>query len=114
MFNEGTLDTEELMLVVCEEMRDGSKYTGQVLRSSKYAWYKNNLKKLYIQHGWGTSRWPNGAKYQGKWSNGEANGQGVYTFKCGASVKTTFCNNKAQGDAVLIGMRGPEQIETVK
>ena len=84
------------------------------MTSSKREWYKNNLKELYVQHGWGTSRWPNGAKYSGMWSNGQANGEGVYTFKSGASVQATFCNSKAQGDGVLMGLRGPEQIETHK
>ena len=63
MSNDGTLETVKLMLVVCEVMHDGSKYTGQVLKSSKHAWYKNNCKQLYLQHGWGYSRWSNGAKY---------------------------------------------------
>ena len=80
-------------------MRDGSKYLGQVSKSLGED----------LQHGWGTSRWPNGAKYQGKWSNGEANGQGVYTFKYGASVKATFCNNKAQGDGFFTDLLGPQK-----
>ena len=67
-------------------MQDGSTFTGQV---------NKNLKD--IQEGWGYSRWPNGAKYVGMWSNGEANGEGEYTFESGASVKATFDKNKAKG-----------------
>ena len=53
------------------------------------------------------SRWLNGNKYSGLWRDGKANGVGKYTFKSGASVDATFCDNKAQGDAVLIGLFEP-------
>ena len=49
MLKEGSLETNELVLVVNVQMHDGSTYTGQILESQEHQWYKNNLKQPYKQ-----------------------------------------------------------------
>ena len=108
MLKKDELKTKELTLVVNKLMQDGSKYMGQVEKHKKGQWYRSkNSLKSDVQHGYGTSRWPNGAKFTGKWKDGKANGEGVYKFKSGASVKTKFYNNKATGIGYFTDMLGP-------
>lgn len=42
-------------------MKDGSKYMGQIIKTEQNEKNTND----FVQHGWGTSRWKNGAKFSG-------------------------------------------------
>ena len=51
------------------DLPDGAFYKGQVKKSAKGD---------YLKHGQGTQIWKDGAKYEGEWKDGKANGKGVF------------------------------------
>ena len=56
------------------QVGEGATYTGQM----KEVPDSETGQKVYIKHGKGTQIWLDGAKYEGDWRNGMAEGQGNF------------------------------------
>ena len=52
---------------------------------------------VYIPHGKGTLKWPDGASYQGDIRDGKANGKGKFSHANGDSYEGEFVNDQAHG-----------------
>ena len=50
-----------------------------------------------IRHGYGNIIWKDGARYDGQWENGKANGNGIFHHINGDVYQGEFKNDKANG-----------------
>jgi hypothetical protein len=66
--------------------KNGAVYTGQWLKGEED-----------IRHGQGTQVWPDGAKYDGLWSNNKANGKGTFWHVHGDKYSGEWLDDKAHG-----------------
>jgi len=62
----------EVEAVTNHEMPDGALYTGHMKR------VQEGGENILVKHGRGTQQWPDGAKYEGDWRDGMAQGRGTF------------------------------------
>lgn len=70
------------------QMPDGSRYTGQLSTASQ------------MKHGYGVQTWLDGAKYEGEWRYGKADGKGTFYHANGDVFDGYFKADKANGHGV--------------
>ena len=81
---------------------DGATYTGQM----KLIYDTDTREKVWIKHGKGEQIWQDGAKYNGDWRNGMAEGQGTF-YHANADVYTgEFFQDRANGFGVYVHSNG--------
>ena len=49
-----------------------------------------------LRQGYGVQEWPNGARYEGYWDHGKANGKGKYTHAHGDVYEGDWVDDKVQ------------------
>ena len=62
--------------------------------------------KVYIKHGKGEQTWVDGAKYNGDWRNGMAEGQGTFYHANGDVYTGEFYQDRANGFGVYVHSNG--------
>ena len=56
------------------EVGEGAIYSGQLIEVKDPEYEE----AVFLKHGYGVQMWPDGAKYEGDWRNGMAEGQGTF------------------------------------
>ena len=84
---------------------DGTTYSGQmkIVKRDDNTSGKGGSRKeesnsetadmVYIPHGYGTLKWPDGASYTGEIRDGKANGKGKFSHANGDSYEGEFVND---------------------
>lgn len=65
-----------------------------------------NDDKIWIKHGKGTQHWSDGAKYQGDWRNGMAEGSGNFLHANGDVYTGEFYRDRAYGFGIYVHENG--------
>ena len=81
---------------------DGAQYTGQM----KLINDNQSGSRVYIKHGKGTQNWQDGAKYEGDWRNGMAEGQGTFLHANGDVYTGEFYRDRAYGFGIYVHKNG--------
>jgi hypothetical protein len=102
-----TARNDDLDLMNVEEMKDfpvgdGAIFTGQM----KLVFDAETQEKVHIKHGKGEQVWQDGAKYNGDWRNGMAEGQGTFYHANGDVYTGEFYQDRANGFGVYIHSNG--------
>jgi len=80
------IDESEVEHKINFEVGEGAHYTGQMKQAYDHG--SNNV--TWIKHGKGQQVWPDGAKYDGEWRNGMAEGVGVFNHANGDVYQGEF------------------------
>lgn len=87
-------EVDQIITVENLVMPDGTIYSGQ-------------LKKLsLVKHGFGKQIWKDGAKYEGEWREGKANGKGTFYHLNGDVYEGEFVDDRANGYGVYYHKNG--------
>ena len=57
---------------------------------------------IELKHGKGVKKWLDGARYEGEWRNGFANGVGTFFHSNGDYYEGDFIDDKANGFGVYV------------
>ncbi|TNV78792.1 hypothetical protein FGO68_gene5616 [Halteria grandinella] len=87
---------EELVHVENLSLSDGTTYTGQILKH----------RSPPLKHGFGLQLWKDGARYEGDWLNGKANGKGTFYHLNGDIYEGDFIDDRANGNGVYFHKNG--------
>lgn len=75
---------------------DGTNYSGQ-MKIFKRDDANGSQDMIFIPHGQGTLKWPDGASYTGDIRDGKANGKGKFRHANGDYYEGDFVNDQAHG-----------------
>ena len=64
----------------------------------------NNIE--VVKHGYGVQIWKDGAKYEGEWVNGKANGKGTFYHLNGDIYVGDFKDDRANGNGIYYHKNG--------
>jgi hypothetical protein len=78
------------------QMPDGTTYSGWMLKEGP------NM----IKHGYGKQLWRDGARYEGEWKEGKANGKGIFYHLNGDVYEGEFVEDRANGYGVYYHKNG--------
>ena len=90
------VNEQELEYKTDQPLGEGAVYTGQMKK----------VDGTYIKHGKGTQTWQDGAKYNGDWRSGMAEGEGVFYHANGDVYTGEFYQDRANGFGVYVHSNG--------
>ena len=96
------IDEKDVINKIDLEIGEGAIYTGQVKSVND----NETGKEVFIKHGKGVQTWPDGAKYEGDWRYGFAEGQGNFHHKNGDVYTGEFIKDRATGFGIYTHANG--------
>jgi hypothetical protein len=94
------VDEKDVSTVRDHEMQDGAIYTGQMKKVME------DGVEVFVKHGRGMQKWPDGAKYEGDWRDGMAQGRGTFHHANRDLYTGEFYMDRANGYGAYIHENG--------
>jgi|APSaa5957512535_1039671.scaffolds.fasta_scaffold136095_2 hypothetical protein len=94
------VSADEVENVTSHEMPDGALYTGHMKKVTEGG------EIILVKHGRGVQQWPDGAKYEGDWRDGMAQGRGTFHHANKDLYTGEFFKDRANGYGAYIHENG--------